>query len=156
MRRWVWFWRVRRSPGACTPASSPHQRHPYHMTTLVTQNAILILPTPVCAWALLNRASLLSRPDVSLQTAAGKPSKRAVRPGRLLLAPQWLLGLCAQLWRSFHLFGNPPLGTTAGVVVGLMIYRRSEGAAQNMLPGSSVVHMISDTTLYRNVSIPTF
>jgi len=37
---------------------------------------------------------------------------------------QWFLGLCSQLWRSFHLFGRPPLGTGAGVVIGLMIYRK--------------------------------
>eukprot|EP00752_Nemacystus_decipiens_P002499 g2348.t1 len=40
---------------------------------------------------------------------------------------QWLLGLCAQLWRSFRLFGRPPLGTGAGFIVCLMIYRKKVG-----------------------------
>ncbi|CAM9371186.1 unnamed protein product [Ectocarpus sp. 12 AP-2014] len=51
---------------------------------------------------------------------------------------QWLLGLCAQLWRSFHLFGKPPLGTTAGVVVGLMIYRRKVGFVNMSLAAAAL------------------
>lgn len=35
-----------------------------------------------------------------------------------------MLGIGQNLWRNFRLFGKPPLGTTAGVIVGLMIYRR--------------------------------
>lgn len=35
-----------------------------------------------------------------------------------------MVGCIAHCWRGLKLFGRPPLGTTAGVVVGLMIYRR--------------------------------
>ncbi|CAN0167013.1 unnamed protein product, partial [Discosporangium mesarthrocarpum] len=46
---------------------------------------------------------------------------------------QWILAAWAELWNSFHVFGRPPLGTTAGVIVGLMIYRRNTSGSNKAL-----------------------
>ncbi|CAM9909233.1 unnamed protein product [Choristocarpus tenellus] len=49
---------------------------------------------------------------------------------------QWLLGIWSDFCRGFHLFGRPPLGTTAGVIIALMIYRRGIGTLNMLFVGA--------------------